>query len=125
MRLPFLDRVEETRRLERLLKGRAGFLAVLFGRRRCGKSRLLQEVLDRDRSVYYLADQRDAHLQRASLAREIARVMPSFDSVSYPDWEALLGRWWQEAGRGATLVLDEFPAVSQVRGRSRASSSVS
>src|SRR5688572_16279289 len=111
MRLPFLDRVEERRRLERLLKGRGGALAVLFGRRRCGKSRLLQEVLDRDRSVYYLADERDASLQRASLAREIGRVIPWFASVSYPDWDALFGRWWQEARRGATLVIDEFPAV--------------
>jgi AAA+ ATPase superfamily predicted ATPase len=92
MRLPFLDRDEETARLRRLLESPEGSLAVLYGRRRCGKSRLLREVLPRERSIYYVGDEREGPLQRASLAAEIARLLPGFDRVTYPDWDALLGR---------------------------------
>jgi len=110
--LPFLDRREEAGRLRRLLARREGCLGVLYGRRRCGKSRLLAETLPRDRSVYFLADEREAPLQRAALAAEIALLLPGFDRVVYPDWDSLLGRWWGEAPAGAVLALDEFQALA-------------
>lgn len=112
MRLRFLDRDDETRRLRELFARRDGRLAVLFGRRRCGKSRLLQEALPPGGSVYYVADDREPPLQRAALAGEIARVLPGFADVAYPDWDALFGRWWREARPGMVLALDEFPSLA-------------
>lgn len=47
MKLPFLNGEEELSRLQRLLAENGGALAVIYGRRRCGKSRLLREVLRR------------------------------------------------------------------------------
>ncbi|HEX4953577.1 MAG TPA: ATP-binding protein [Thermoanaerobaculia bacterium] len=111
MRLPFLDRQEEAERLLGLLRRAEGSLGVLYGRRRCGKSRLLREVLPVDRTVYYVGDDRESRLQRASLAAEIARLLPGFDHVEYPQWDALLDRWWREAPAGAVLALDELPAL--------------
>lgn len=112
MRLPFLDRHEEAARLARLMERAEGSLGVLYGRRRCGKSRLLREVLPAGRFVYYVGDDRESTLQRSSLAAEIARMLPGFDRVTYPDWEALLSRWWAEAPAGTALVLDELPALA-------------
>jgi uncharacterized protein len=114
MKLPFLDRDEEAARLGRLMESREGSLGVLYGRRRCGKSRLLREVLPEERSVYYVGDEREGTLQRASLAAEIARRLPGFDRVTYPDWESLLARFWSEAPPGTVLVLDELPALVAV-----------
>jgi hypothetical protein len=111
VQLPFLDRAEERRRLERLLDGRRGSLAVLYGRRRRGKSRLIREVIRGRACVYYVGDDREAPLQRAGLAGEIGRFMPGFDAVGYPGWDALLARWYGEARPGTVLVLDEFPAL--------------
>jgi AAA+ ATPase superfamily predicted ATPase len=116
MRLPFLDRDEETARLTRLLESREGSLAVLYGRRRCGKSRLLREVLPQEHTIYYVGDEREGALQRASLASEIARLLPEFDRVAYPDWDSLCARFWNEASPGTALVLDEFPALAAVAG---------
>ena len=116
MDLQFLDRKEEWARLQRFSQRDKGALAVVYGRRRCGKSRLLVESLADRNLTYYIADEREAPLQRASLAQELGVRLPGFQSVIYPDWEALFSRWWAEAPPQTVLVLDEFPAlVSQAR----------
>jgi AAA+ ATPase superfamily predicted ATPase len=114
MKLPFLDRHEETVRFRSLLGQTEGSLGVLYGRRRCGKSRLLREILPPERAVYYVGDDREGGLQRASLATEIGRLLPGFDAVAYPDWDALFARWWREARPGTVLALDEFPSMVAV-----------
>lgn len=111
MRFPFLDRHGEAERLTALFGHKDGGLAVLYGRRRLGKSRLLQEVLPPERAIYYVADDREAPLQRRALAEEIGRRLRGFADVGYPDWESLLRRFWSEAPRGVVLALDEFPAL--------------
>ena len=111
MKLPFLDRREEVRRLQRLLRRDEGSLGVLYGRRRCGKSRILREIMPARGSVFYVGDEREAALQRTSLAGEIARLLEGFGDVSYPDWEGLLARWWREARRGSVLIVDELPSL--------------
>jgi AAA+ ATPase superfamily predicted ATPase len=98
-------------RLRRALAARHTNLAVVYGRRRLGKSRLVQESLGNRRAVYYVGDERDAPLQREALARETDAVIEGFSAVRYPDWEALLSRFWQQAPDGAVLALDEFPAL--------------
>ena len=112
MGLPFLDRTEETARLRKLFKKREGSLTVLYGRRRCGKSRLLLECLPRGESLYYVADQRESALQRASLANELARLIPGFDRAVYPDWSALFTRLWDQAKPGTVVAIDEFPYLA-------------
>ncbi len=111
MRLPFLDRVEERTRLQSLLDQTHGSLGVLYGRRRLGKSRLLEESLPIKQSVYYVGDERESALQRVSLASEIGQKIPGFDKVVYPDWAVLFSRWWEQAEPGSVLALDEFPAL--------------
>lgn len=111
MRLPFLNRTDESRRLEAFLDSREGGLAVLYGRRRLGKSRLLSEALPARRAVYYVADDREATLQRVALSGEIGRLIPGFSDVTYPGWEELLRRFWSEAPRRAVLAIDEFPSL--------------
>ncbi|MCX6376637.1 MAG: hypothetical protein NTU88_11490 [Armatimonadetes bacterium] len=56
-----------------------------------------RESLNPSRDVYFLADLRDAAVQRQALAREIARRIPRFDSVVYPDWSAILEAWRERA----------------------------
>jgi hypothetical protein len=111
MRLAFLNRSEELARLGRLLDQREGAVAVLYGRRRLGKSRLLREALARKRHVYYIGDKRDGVLQRASLATEVGRLVQGFDRVTYPDWAALFDRLWDHPDAPVVLALDEFPAL--------------
>ena len=109
--LPFLNRAEELARLDRALRDDAHALVVVYGRRRLGKSRLVLEALRERSGTYYVGDDRDAALQREDLARQITARVPGFGQVTYPDWSALLERWWRDAPGGDVLALDEFPSL--------------
>ena len=114
VRLPFLDRARELTRLRRALSRPDGSLIVVYGRRRCGKSRLLQEALRGHRHAYYLADLSDASIQRRALSIEAEQVVPAFAAATYGDWAAILDTWRARAPGNAWLVLDELPYLVQV-----------
>ncbi|MBI2377440.1 MAG: ATP-binding protein [Deltaproteobacteria bacterium] len=105
--LRFLDRTRERARLERAIDQRA--LAVVWGRRRVGKSRLVRTSIEGRPSIYYVGDERDAALQREALAREAARLIPGFDEARYDGWESLLLRLWRDVPEGAVVAIDELP----------------
>jgi AAA+ ATPase superfamily predicted ATPase len=111
VQLPFLDREQELKRIARALADPKGALVCVYGRRRLGKSRLVRRAIQGRRAVYYVGDDRDAAVQRAALAREMARLVPRFESVAYSDWETLLERWWHDAPPQAVLAIDELPSV--------------
>lgn len=91
--MEFLDRQEELARLVRFLDLQEGAMVCLYGRRRIGKSRLIEEALKgRDNAVVHIADNSESALQRARLARDIAAVVPGFADVSYGDWGVLFDR---------------------------------
>jgi AAA+ ATPase superfamily predicted ATPase len=113
MRLKFLDRDNEKTRLTRALARKEGTFCCLYGRRRCGKSRLLQEILPAQKTVYFVGDERESTLQRDALASAVGEVIPGFDGVTYPDWSSLLERWWRDAPSGAVMALDEFPYLAR------------
>ncbi len=106
----FLNRKAELSALAGL--GPNGGLAVVWGRRRIGKTRLLLEWCERERGVYTVADQSSAEDQRAYFARAIAEVLPGFDDVTYPSWERLLSRLATDAAARRfhrPIVIDEAP----------------
>lgn len=112
--MEFHDRIEERKRFERFLGLREGALACLYGRRRVGKSRLLEEVTrGRGNVVFFVADRSEAALQRGRLAKDISVRMEGFADVAYEQWGALLERWRKDAPAGSVLVLDEFPYLAE------------
>lgn len=108
--MEFLDRKDELRRFMNFLELQEGALACLYGRRRVGKSRLLEEVLKgRSDVISFVADRGDAALQRARLASDISTLLSGFADVSYDNWGTLFERWQKDAPRGSVLVIDELP----------------
>ncbi|MGH9385964.1 MAG: ATP-binding protein [Vicinamibacterales bacterium] len=108
----FLNRDEELARLDAHATSPGGGLAVVFGRRRIGKTRLLLEWCRRHGGLYAVADQSAAEVQRRYLAEALAQRFPGFADVDYRDWRGLLSRLSTEAQtfkwRGP-IVFDEFP----------------
>jgi AAA+ ATPase superfamily predicted ATPase len=86
----FIDREEELGRLAALSKRRDGGLAVITGRRRVGKTRLLVEWVERTGGVYFVADQSSAEVQRRYLVAALATKLRGLDGVTFANWRALL-----------------------------------
>ncbi len=112
MRLQFLNRKKEMGRINRSIRTNEPVFIVVYGRRRCGKSRLLQEVV-KTKDIYFMADQRSALLQIESLSAEIARLIPDFALVKYPSWESLFVTLNSRIKKRTCLILDEFPYLVQ------------
>ena len=109
--MKFLDRIDEMGRLDGTLR-RPGLFAVIWGRRRVGKSRLLIEWSRRHGGLYTVADQSAPTVQRRYLAAAVAERFPGFADVEYPDWHSLLARLAAEADRigwRGPFVMDELP----------------
>jgi len=87
----FYNRDDETQRLSRFLMSERGGLVVVYGRRRCGKSTLIQRTLSAQH-IYFQADQRETPLQLESLATALSRNLKDFDKVKYRTWDELLVR---------------------------------
>jgi len=125
---PFFNRTSELAAFDRAWRqrGRGGQMTLLYGRRRLGKTYLLQRYFtggvtgteEAKPHCYYLAEQTTATAQRLTLAQQLLAALPS-DGVADGDiavsWNALLRYVSQEArnrypqsGRFA-LILDEFP----------------
>lgn len=112
----FLNRHAELDRLASLAADPGPRLAVLYGRRRVGKTRLLLEWTQRyPNALYTVADQSSADIQRQYFAASLTRVFPSFADVTYPSWAALFARLTSEAkatGWKGPLVIDELPYLA-------------
>lgn len=112
MKRRFYNRDDETRRLKKFVaSGNAG-LAAVYGRRRCGKSTLLQRVLSRQ-DVYFQADQRESPLQLEAVARALSRQLRDFGAVKYRGWDELLTSLYARTDRLLHVCLDEFPYLVQ------------
>ena len=99
------------RRLDAALARPGGF-AVLWGRRRVGKSRLLIEWSRRRDGLYVVADRSAPTVQRRYLAAAVAQRFQGFADVEYPDWRSFLDRLTHEARRDGwpgPFIIDELP----------------
>ncbi|OTF01863.1 ATP-binding protein [Halorubrum sp. SD683] len=102
----FVNRSAELSRLHELYDSDEAELAVIFGRRRLGKTALVKESLDGyDDAVIYQARQKTSALQLQQFIDVAAESYPGLTRIR-EDWEAVLEYL---AEQDATVVLDEFP----------------
>jgi AAA+ ATPase superfamily predicted ATPase len=102
----FVNRVAELERLTDLYDSDSAELAVVYGRRRLGKTELVKQSLsDRDDAVVYQARQKTKTLQLEQFIDRASEAYPGITDIR-EDWEALLGYL---ARQNAIVVLDEFP----------------
>ncbi len=106
--MEFIDRIEEQKRLKRVLNNEQSSFVVIYGRRRIGKSTLIKKVLS-ESDIYFMADRSEQPLQREMMANVVADIIPGFNLAQYPTWEALISTLNQRCENKFTLCLDEFP----------------
>lgn len=102
----FVNRVDELDRLQALYTSGTAELAVVYGRRRLGKTELVKRsVDDRKGVVFYQARQKTQSLQLDQFVERASEPFPGIADIRQ-EWEPLL-RYL--ASRDAIVVLDEFP----------------
>jgi len=102
----FVDRTEELARLHSLYDSDTAKLAVIFGRRRLGKTALVRQSLNGyDDAIVYQAKQKTSALQLQQFIETASNVYPGVGRIR-EDWEDVLGYL---AEQDAIIVLDEFP----------------
>lgn len=102
----FVNRTEELSRLHSLYESDQAELAVIFGRRRLGKTALVRRSLEqRDDAIVYQAKQKTSALQLQQFIETAADSYPGLTRIR-EDWEEVLGYL---AEQDALIVLDEFP----------------
>jgi AAA+ ATPase superfamily predicted ATPase len=114
--MKFFNREPELERLTLLSSSSEGGLAVVYGRRRIGKTRLLLEWVQQHGGLYTVADLSTADVQRQYLSQAAAATLPGFADVRYPDWSALLARLAADARANewrGPIVFDELPYLVQ------------
>ena len=112
----FVGRDRELAVLEELVDSGDPEFFVLYGRRRVGKTELLQQLCEGRRAVYFLAAQvrEKDNLRAFRDALKEGLGDPLLDTIEFPDWSAALGFAAERAGdERLVLVLDEFPYLCE------------
>jgi hypothetical protein len=112
----FVGRASELAVLEELARSGRPELFVLYGRRRVGKTELLQRFCAGRRAVYFLAaqvrDRDNLRAFRGAVADALRDALAS--EIEFPDWSAALAFLADRArGERLVVVLDEFPYLCE------------
>lgn len=107
-----IDRETERRELSDLIEQPRKSLALLYGRRRVGKTFLLRNTWPNERVFYYLASDTTPAFNRRELVRDAADWSGQagvIEPEDYPTWRAVFRFLFQLDGdEPLVIVLDEF-----------------
>lgn len=113
----FVNRAAELDALERWWRGRGQPLAIVWGRRRVGKTALVRRFADERRSIIHTGAGRAPAAELAMLARQATEAGTARSKAraerGFRDWDEALDHLAELGERSPLLlVLDEFPEMS-------------
>jgi AAA+ ATPase superfamily predicted ATPase len=105
----FINREEELSRLRALYEMDQPELAIVYGRRRIGKTALvIESIRNRDSVVYHQAVETTQQDQIETFIDDASEVYPGVSRLKH-EWETIL-RYLAE--QDAVIILDEFPFLA-------------
>lgn len=114
MILQFVDRQDEMRTLNRILAQRRAALVLLYGRRRVGKTRLLQEFMKDKRGLYFYVP----NAEEKTILAEFSRVVESefFEGFKFVDFVSFMEYFAKKCGANGIVAVDEFQRLTNING---------
>lgn len=115
----FLNRTRELSYLDARYRRPGAEIAVLYGRRRVGKSALVYEWSKDKRRVFFFAQRLDSATLLRQFSRELALVTQPAATIaadfSYPDWESAFRAMGELAqSERLVVVIDEYPYLVEM-----------
>lgn len=109
----FVGREAELQALDRLYRKNVFQMLVLYGRRRVGKTTLVERFCRGKKSLFFTAKEQSSALNLEDFSRAVLACfeMPQ-DSVRFETWGSafsFIARQCREMGERLVLVFDEFP----------------
>ncbi len=110
MKHQFVNRTQELAFFKTAWERPEAQLLVLYGRRRVGKTALLQRFARNVPAVHYVATRLPEAQQLAELGQALGRAVddPVLASAGFTSWEQLF-LWIEHAPRRIAIILDEYP----------------
>lgn len=104
------DRTGELRELRPLLERPGPTVAMLYGRRRVGKTFLLNRVWPREATFYFVAAETTPEINRREILDEVARQTGRVvEAEDYPTWRTVFRLLFElNAPDPAVVILDEY-----------------
>lgn len=109
--LKFINRKNELESLNRLYSKEGFQFIPIYGRRRVGKTRLIQEFIKDKPAIYYLADSVSEREQLKNLGKEVGEFFRDqiLTEAGFKDWYQLFRYLKDKSKDRLILVIDEFP----------------
>ena len=110
----FVGRERELNKLNDLYESRQFEFAVIYGRRRVGKTTLINEFLTNKRSVYYMAVEGTKKDNLAGISKSMMASWSETSWPEFPDYESLLTYIDQLSRKEERIVIaiDEYPYLA-------------
>ncbi len=107
----FIDREDELAALNgRYAQKNAEFI-ILYGRRRIGKSELIEQFLKNTTGIRFLAREESRHLQLKKISRDCARYFHDdfLENSPFGDWDSFFAYLTGKTKDRLVIAIDEFP----------------
>ncbi len=116
--MPFFDRERELSALTALYRKPGAQMVVLYGRRRIGKTTLVDHWLRKrikTSSVYWVAHRSSSSILLTKFSRALQTALDDVTGqMRFEDWEAAVGQMFSAAKRRRlVVVIDEFPYLME------------
>jgi AAA+ ATPase superfamily predicted ATPase len=107
----FINRTRELAQLRERYESRKAEFMVLYGRRRVGKSELIDQFLSSHHGIRVLAREESKSLQLRKLAADLGGFFkdPFLQKTGFSDWDSVFEYLLQHAEERVVIAFDEFP----------------
>ena len=111
----FIGRKKQLERLNKMYKSNKFEFAVIYGRRRVGKTTLIKEFCKDKNAIYYTAREADGNINLRSFSEDFFRVVDENKSekVNLNNWETAFDMVAEYSQKDRlVLVIDEYPYLA-------------
>ena len=107
-----IGRVEEIRHLEALYKSNSFEYLVMYGRRRVGKTTILQEFAKKNNAIFYPAQAKNDALNLEDFSKMIQMHFDGMFIASFSSWKEAFEYIDKKADKRTAIIIDEFPFLA-------------